>query len=129
MMTPQRQAYFNKCSDKEKSVREQIDIAEQVIRGCKATLNRKRKNHLTQGQIDYSLSVISEAKIIANAYRHELAKIKGMDRVAYPHKIKINKGDYIVNLWRCSSCGDGLCEDDNYCSACGRKILWERVRA
>lgn len=120
-MTPEREKYLAKCSDKENFIRANITYYKQQLRSLKMA-------KLTIIGDKYWRGHIRHTKCHLNAYRHELARLKGMDRVTYPCRIMLNNGDYIVGLWRCSSCSDGLCEGDNYCTGCGRKILWKRFK-
>lgn len=118
-MTPEREKYLAKCSKRELVLRHWIELQNVNIKAYKADFkkNPTKARRLLQ-TMKYELVV----------YRHELARLKGMDRVTYPRRIMLNNGDYIVGLWRCSSCSDGLCEGDNYCTDCGRKILWEMFK-
>ena len=59
--------------------------------------------------------------------RHELARLKGMDRV-----VVVGDDEPFVNTltgaeyWTCK-CGTGIYVTDNYCSNCGERILWWKV--
>lgn len=125
-MTPKREAYLAKCSDREKLLRWKLKEAKQVLRKYKFAQNRKREIYpfpLTEAQIVYIKKMVYESKTLINVYRHELARLKGMDRVAMP--IVVVTGDYLEGY--CDYCGGVISEHDHdYCPCCGRRILWEK---
>lgn len=65
--------------------------------------------------------------------KHELAKLKGVDRVVMPQDVykmieKIGDSWGVIRVGYCV-CGEDVREDtDKYCSYCGRKLLWEKVK-
>lgn len=117
-MTPQRQAYLAKCGKREKVLRDLIIKAKALIRACKKSLN-------ADGEPCFFKDLIREAKFELNAYRHEIARLKGMDRVVRAKEFQ-EVGSQ--GLSRCSKCGEDLSINERFCSACGRKILWEKVK-
>ena len=82
----------------------------------------------TDDDIEYCLSSIRFHKDRINCYRHELARLKGMDRV-----VVIGDDEPFVNTLTCAEywtckCGAGIYGSDRYCSNCGKRILWEKVK-
>ena len=129
-MTTHREAYLAKCSEREKLLRWKLKEAKQVLRKYKFAQNRKREIYpfpLTEAQIIYIRKMISESKTLICTYRHELNRIKGMDRVVVPKRTFID--NYCGISTKCTRCKCGRLVPDfkNYCSDCGRHILWERV--
>ena len=105
-MTSHREAYLAKCSEREKLLRWKLKEAKQVLRKYKFGLNREPKLYpLTQGQIQYDLKVICETKIAISIYRHELNRIKGMNRVVVPKRIFID--NYCGITTKCTRCNCG----------------------
>lgn len=118
-MTPEREDYRNKCSNRESLLRAFITDEENNIRRFKNSLNN------LQGMFSRSIDLIMirHSKVRLNAYRHELQRIKGMERV-----VVIGDDEPSVNTltgaeyWTCK-CGTGIYETDNCCSGCGRRVL------
>lgn len=123
-MTPERKAYLAKCSKREKFLRRKIVEAKDVLRIYKFVLNREPKLYpLTQGQIQYDLKVIRETKIAISIYRHELNRLKGMDRGGVPEFY------HSTDVYHCPKCTTAIWfASDKYCPNCGRRILWEKVK-
>lgn len=122
-MTPQREQYLAKCSDIEKLLRWKLKKAKQVLLVYKFGLNREPKLYpLTQGQIQYDLKVIREIKISISSYRHELNRLKGWDRGVVPKPV-----GYKELEWYCK-CGEEVSDFDTYCSYCGKRLLWKKVK-
>ena len=69
--------------------------------------------------------MIRFGKVRLAAYRHELNRLKGMDRVVVPSDAYTR--EYL---------GNGVCvcgyelhkKRHNYCPRCGRRVLWEKVK-
>ena len=119
-MTPEREKYLAKCSKKELAIRCKISEAKSNL--------AYYKDFLTRNIDDWGLMVCKQSvdkyKMELTAYRHELQRIKGMDRVAVP-KVLVT-GDYLEGF--CWNCGGVVSEHDHeYCPCCGRLILWEKV--
>jgi hypothetical protein len=74
------------------------------------------------------LILIRHNKIQLNAYRHELQRLKGMDRVVVPRVSYTSErsGQFLVRHEHCC-CGNKLF-GEVYCPECGRRILWEKVK-
>ena len=76
--------------------------------------------------------LIGYEKIKLNAYRHKLARIKGMDRVVVPRDVTFDT--FVIcyclegyRLLGVCSCGKRLVQyKHNYCPDCGRLILWNK---
>lgn len=78
-MTPHREQYIAKCGKNELNLRACIADAKNEIRQLKYTLNDTRRFSSS-----LCLVLIGYEKIKLNAYRHKLARLKGMDRVVVP---------------------------------------------
>lgn len=129
-MTPQRKKYFAQCSDKEKILRHRISGYLFEIQREKYLLNTEG------GLVDMdrykSKLRIKRYKYHLNAYRHELSRFKGMDKVVVPRELEIHlkiveMGMVNVATGICK-CGEKLESLGHvYCPVCGRRILWRRV--
>ena len=121
-MTPEREAYLAKCSKREKFLRRKIVEAKGVLRIYKFGLNREPKLYpLTQGQIQYALKVICETKIAISIYRHKLNRLKGWTECV-PEVVSYKEFEGVCK------CGNDVTDFDFYCSRCGRKLLWKKVK-
>ena len=129
-MTPERKAYLMKCSGKEDFIRAKISYYKQQLKSLKMT-------KLTIGcMLRHLRGQIKRTKWHLNAYRHELARLKGMDKVAMPfHSYHRGFEDgHLVEyeIWTCPKCdvlvGGDCLETYNFCPDCGRRILWEKVK-
>lgn len=119
-MTLERERYLAKCSKREKYLRRAIADSKVDIKTFKSDLKINRLFSRTT-----ELILIRHNKIKLNAYRHELARIKGMDRVVVIKESQWLRGTNCV-LASCK-CGDTIVVNEyNYCPTCGRKILWEK---
>lgn len=122
-MTPEREKYLAKCSKRELVLRHWIKVEKGNITRYKFGLNYDKT--FTDDDIEYCLSSIRFHKDRINCYRHELQRIKGMDRVVVPRFIEKHwAGDLIFG--RCA-CGDNVSSAEPYCMRCGRRFLWEKV--
>ena len=128
-MTPERKAYLAKCSKREEWIREMIYHAEKDIVLCKAMLNPEYQIP----DLNSWKSRLKRCKFELMAYRRELNRIKGMERVVVPRQVMIfassnenfNVGDM---LGRCK-CGQNLDSVlTKFCPNCRRRILWEKVK-
>ena len=122
-MTPQREAYLAKCSDKEKILRHRISGYLFEIQREKYILNTEG------GLVDMdrykSKLRIKRYKYHLNAYRHELSKVKGMDKAVAPRKAYIGAWGDKGGLCKC---GKHITDVYNYCPWCGKRLLWEKVK-
>jgi hypothetical protein len=124
-MTPRRKAYFEKCSDKEKTIRLLIKSTKREI--------KKRKEFLNGGyddgddESDYHYFKIAINKVALQALRHELQRLKGMDRVVVPYELM--RFGFKANVPRVSyncECFEPIYRKYKYCPKCGRRIMWRR---
>lgn len=134
-MTPKRKAYLAKCSKRELVLRHWIKVAKGNISRYKFGLNYDKT--FTDDDMEYCLSSIRFHKDRINCYRHELARLQGMDRVVVP-KVKFSVPQ--IREWghtgrksyyaTCKCGNDTLYSgnDERYCPQCGRRILWEKVK-
>ena len=120
-MTPERKAYLAKCNAKECRLRDLIQSGKSAVKRLKGYLRTSTDYPKT-----IQFIVLRSLKTELSAYRHELARLKGMDRV-----VVIGDDEPFVNTltgaehWTCK-CGTGIYVTDNYCSNCGKRVLWRR---
>ena len=123
-MTPEREKYLAKCSKKELVIRCKISEAKSNL--------AYYKDFLTRNIDDWGLMVckqcVDKYKLELTAYRHELQRSKGMGRVVVPKRIFIDNYCGISTKCTCCKCGRLIPHFENYCSDCGRHILWEKVK-
>ena len=142
-MTPKRKKYLKRCSEREKYIREEIQIYKKSVKHWKHYLNVELPKILAKGEKpnlydtpEEVRQAITHQTFQMKTYRHELNRLKGADRVVVPvlEYMEEDEGDGIiaqVDAWRCPKCGTfvgGYCwETSTYCMQCGRRILWEKV--
>ena len=121
-MTPKREAYLAKCSEWEVEVRNRIRLYKQQIRLVKESLK--------YGYDDkWYRHCLRKHKRYLMMYRHELARLKGMDKVVVPIPIKAGRETFPDQSYICKCLKYlGWVKDINYCPSCGRSILWEKVK-
>ena len=118
-MTPERYKYLSKCSDRELKIRNLIGSSKYYLKACKDDLN-----HFPGW--GFLKAKVKQEKINLIALRNELNRLKGMDKV-----VVVGDDEPFVNTltgaeyWTCK-CGTGIYVTDNYCSNCGKRILWRR---
>lgn len=117
-MTPQREQYLAKCSNREKYLRKEIKDYKREIRVIKSSLQ-------AGCDIELNLSCLKFRKLWLTMARHELHRLKGMDRVVVPKISYSSDDDFSVPIFECS-CGMILC-GTSCCERCGKRILWEKV--
>ena len=126
-MTPKRETYMASCSKREAWIRTKMFQAQSEISLCKAILNYRHK----VDDISKWKTRLETWKIEFTAYRHELHRLKGMDRVVVPRDVNVWKKTDGYELYGECCCDDDfniLFEDTNkYCSCCGRRVLWEGI--
>lgn len=118
-MTPEREAYLAKCRERETMLRRIIRHYKNSILSHKYALNKDET--FTEKDRRYRLTMLRYAKYHLTAYRHELARLKGMDRVVVPRGM----GYYRQKGW-CVCDIDLERSKHTYCPNCGRLILWEK---
>lgn len=116
-MTPEREAYLAKCSKREKYLRKEIKDYKREIKTIKSALQ-------TESDYGWYLGCLRFRKLWLTMCRHELARLKGMDRVAMPYKVYDKSTD--LEDWYCSNCDREVLVFEGYCPNCGRRILWEK---
>ena len=129
-MTPKREAYLAKCGKREKYLRKEIKDYKREIKAIKSALQ-------TGYDSEFNLGCLKFRKLWLTMCRHELARLKGMDRVVMP-KVKFSVPQ--IREWghtgrksyyaTCKCGNDTLYSgnDERYCPNCGRRILWEKVK-
>ena len=124
-MTPKREKYLAKCSKQELILRHWIKVGKGNINRYKFGLNYDKT--FTDDDIKYCLSSIRFHKDRINCYRHELQRLKGVDRVVVPREVTIPSNTDLRQGY--CICGRDVYDAlDSYCPTCGRKILWEKVK-
>ena len=131
-MTPERKAYLAKCKWKERYIRDKIAQEKGYIKHNKQILNSvdlKGAYDCFAFEIDWLYHEIKYRKYKLTVLRHELARLKGMDRLVVPIEFELDNGWFIYQSYQCR-CGEnlGINQSVNYCPNCGRHILWEKVK-
>lgn len=127
-MTPQRQAYLAKCSRKEFVIRK--NIAE-----YKSEIKVIKKNLAKSDDVEFDLGLLHWRKFHLMLFKHELARLKGVDNVVVP-KFRFAVNEIICRRYTGKKSYYGYCgcgksvnsSDDKFCCKCGRKLLWEKVK-
>lgn len=127
-MTPEREAYLAKCGMREYQIRVLIRSYKHELKKNKAVCSSYDLKQIGRKPFGYNLSIgsVKGDKIIITALRRELARIKGMDRVAMPYEVYDKSTD--LDDWYCSNCDREVSVFEGYCPNCGRHILWEKVK-
>ena len=121
-MTPEREAYWEKCSLKERTLRALINDEKCAIKVLKNNFKYPENYNF-----NVLLIMISQCKVRLSTYRHELARLKGMDRVVVPREVTIPPNTDLKQ--GCCICDQDVYDALNsYCPKCGRRILWEKVK-
>ena len=124
-MTPQRKAYLEKCNWKERYIRAKIAQEKGHIKHNKQILNSANLDEAYDCfsfEIDYLYHEIKYRKYKITVLRHELQRLKGMDRVVVPIDTMYDKTEGFC------TCGNDVNDFETYCSDCGRKLLWEKAK-
>ena len=132
-MNRKRMVYLAKCSKREKFLRSEINACKRSIKFAKQfwrdSLAEVLMGIATPDEREALIrNRIRDLKWQLSAYRHELARLKGMDRVTMPYKMF--RFGFSVNVPKVSyycECLTSLNGQTNYCPSCGRRILWEKV--
>ena len=129
-MTPKREKYLAKCGKLEMKYRKWIQDTKERIKEAKERLT-------IECDVEWEKSIIRSHKVYLGWYKHELNRLKGMDRVVVP---KVNFSVPQIREWgrtgrksyyATCKCGNGNLysgSDERYCPNCGRLILWEKVK-
>ena len=126
-MTPERERYLAKCNKREKYLRKKIADCKLLIKLLKYAI------YINLGAPYYynSHQCLREKKYEYSAYRHELARLKGMDRVVVPREARYEL--ILEGYTGYCYCGNFLMENclnkkaNIHCDKCGRRILWKKV--
>ena len=119
-MTPEREAYWKKCSLKERTLRALINDEKCAIKVLKNNFKYPENYNF-----NILLIMISQCKVRLSAYCHELQRLKGMDRVVIPSEQYDRR--FKTYNWYCTKCDSEISVFGNYCPTCGRKILWKKA--
>lgn len=121
-MTPEREAYLTTIGAKERAVRHALKMAKFSLSETKEWWI---KNKFTKpSKINGYKKTVKRQKATVMALRHELQRIKGMDRVVVPSEQYDRR--FETYNWYCTKCDSEISVFENYCSECGRRILWRR---
>lgn len=120
-MTPEREAYLSKCSNREIWLRSEIRNIEIDIHWQKYRLSNANEEWIATGA-KCALWYKNQALM---TLRHELQRLKGMDRVVVPRRAILARWSGIW-LGYCK-CGSSVKSLETYCPNCGRRILWGEV--
>lgn len=120
-MTPEREAYLAKCNAKERRLRDLIQSGKSAVKRLKGYL-RTSTDYPRTIQLITLRSIITELL----AFRHELARLKGMDRVVVPRNFR-ECNSSITGYFATCKCGRDLSWERS-CPNCGRHILWGKVK-
>lgn len=121
-MTPKRKAYLAKCSRRERFIRDYIAYYKQNLKIY------KRAKRTNDGGEYWVRKQIRNTKFNLSAYRHELARLKGMERVTVPKLLTFLFSDgKRFEGFVCSHCGETLMRDSCVNCGCGRRILWNKT--
>ena len=132
-MTPKRKAYWKKCSLKERTLRALINNEK-----CEIKVLKNNFKYPENYNFNILLIMIRQCKVRLSAYRHELHRLKGMDRVVVPKQTKhevlpktTNRPAIMSKPYFVCKCGDTVgfmigneWQKATYCTHCGRRILW-----
>lgn len=134
MMNRKRMVYLAKCSKREKFLRSEINACKRSIKFAKQFWRESLAEVLmgiaTPDEREALIrNRIRDLKWQLSAYRHELARLKGMDKVVVPIPIKAGRETFPDQSYICKCLKYlGWVKDINYCPKCGRRILWEKVK-
>ena len=112
-MTPKREKYLAKCGKLEMKYRKWIQDTKERIKEAKERLT-------IECDVEWEKSIMRSHKVYLGWYKHELNRLKGMDRVVVPKRgcfCKCGRDLYGAKML-----------GSKYCDECGRKLLWEKVK-
>ena len=122
-MTPKREAYLEKCSNREMWLRSAIVATKRDISYQKQRITLTNDEWMATG----AKCELWYKKQLLMTLRHELQRLKGMDRVVVPKVVHILVDGGKVVQCRCRYWlrqFQGL----DYCPKCGRRIIREKVK-
>jgi len=128
-MTPERAVYLSTISKKERLIRNDIEFTRQQIKTYKHELCSLAEQNIDgRGQI--IARWLKGVTIRLSAYRYELNRLKGMNRMVEPEIVPLPpnpKGQKNVTV--CKKCGTKLIGPlAIHCPGCGRYIMWWRLK-
>ena len=112
---------------KSEILKEKEEVLRKIIADCKESLKIFKKARQTNiGGKGWCGKYIRKNKTILTACKHELNRLKEMDNILIPKKIFFD--NYCGMHTKCTrcSCGKLIPNFENYCSECGKRILWKR---
>lgn len=107
-MTPERSKYLSDIGYEERVIRNQIDYHRSSLKLRKWLVSGKR----AEDEDDISLykSEIAGEKIVIKTLKRQL-----------PAPVQCMSNKFIVKTF-CVACKGKICDDENYCPKCGRKL-------
>lgn len=132
-MTSEREKYLAKCSKREMTLRRLIKYYKLELKKAKAVCSSYDLKALGRKPFGYRIHIVAvkETKLMLQSLCHELARLKGMDRVVVPREAGYELTVEGYTGYCC--CGNFLMENclnkkaNIHCDKCGRRILWEKV--
>ena len=124
-MTSERVAYLAKCSNRELWLRSEIRNIEIDICWQKQRISNANEEWIATG----AKCELWHKKQLLMTLRHEVARLKGMDRVVEPYEVmRFGFGANVPKVSYNCECFEPIDRKHKYCPNCGRRILWEKVR-
>lgn len=80
-MTPKREKYLAKCGKLEMKYRKWIQDTKERIKEAKERLT-------IECDVEWEKSIMRSHKVYLGWYKHELNRLKGMDRVVVPREVR-----------------------------------------
>lgn len=105
-MTPERSKYLGDISYEERVIRNQIDYHRSSLKLRKWLINGNRD----EDDISLYKSEIAGEKIVIRTLKRQL-----------PAPVQCMSNKFIVKTF-CVVCKGKICDDENYCPRCGRKL-------
>ena len=143
-MTPERKEYLMEHTGREATIRDLIRGYKHELKKCKAVCSSYDLKRIGRKPLGYRIHIVqvNETKLIIQALRHELQRLKGMDRVVVPKQTKhevlpktTSRPAIMSKPYFVCKCGDTVgfmmgneWQKATYCTHCGRRILWEKVK-
>jgi hypothetical protein len=126
-MTPERIKYFKKSSNAERDLRMLIKRCKKALKIAKSECSAFNLKPSDKKPLEYLVKYVQlqDSKMLLQALRHELQRIKGMDRVVVPRRAILESWGG-VRLGRCK-CGEIMKSFECFCHSCGRRILWDKT--
>ncbi|MBQ5673446.1 MAG: hypothetical protein IIV46_04520, partial [Phascolarctobacterium sp.] len=95
-MTPERKEYLMEHNGREETIRHLIRGYKHELKKCKAVCSSYDLKRIGRKPLGYRIHIVqvNETKLIINALRHELQRLKGMDRVFSRGKAPVKQSEF-----------------------------------